>query len=186
MGATLLHYDDLQDLIQNQRALAQMVYGIDVDYTKIEEDIAYVKEIEQRIAMLDANLTAKLEHYDQQFDQSDQAIRENLETVRQMAEELKINAEHFANVASSTRDFAELLDELYYIKSFRTEWADTMDRIDQLEIQCHSIILMEPGNEIPVSERRPNVYYGKITDEVRDVMAGQAIRLGPNLQGVVQ
>lgn len=182
----MLHYDDLHDLIQNQRALAQMVYGIDVDYKKIEEDIEHVKDIEQRISDLDANLSAKLTHYDQQFDQSDQAIRENLEAVRQMADELKENAEHFATVASSTRDFAELLDELYYIKSFRTEWSDTMERLDEIEIQCNSIILMEPGNEIPVSERRENVYYGKITDEVRDVMAGQAIKLGPNLQGVVQ
>lgn len=178
-------YNDLYDLIQNQRILAEQVWGINADYEKIKEDIEFAKTLETRINELDTTLTTTLAEFDQKISQSDDEFKKSVEDLKAVADELKKNAESFANIATSTQDFAVLLDELYYIKSFRTSWDDVMARIAELELQCNSIIIMEKGHEVPVEERRDHILYGKITDELRDFELGLGLKLSPFLQGVI-
>lgn len=197
-----LSYNDLQDLIQNQRALAEMVHAVNEKYNIVLEDIEFAKELETRIGSLNESMQAILDDFDARIAESDERMEEALKTVEANAKELKDAAERWVSTLEATSDGEYTVQSLYdHISKLNTlvskgiydeetkEWSgglvELYERLEAVERKTPGIVIMEYGTDILEKDREEGVLYGKLTNEVTDIGTGQAVKISPYLQGVI-
>lgn len=201
-----LAYDDLQDLIQNQRALAELVQKVKDQYDVVVDDINFAKELETRIDALNTSMESVLNDFDERIAESDTKMEEALELVKANAQELKDSTEAWVNTLKATDGSGnsigtiqqlvsaiETMTTLVYQGVYDTTTGkycggieELYDRVKTLETKVPTVLIMKEGMEVSEEDRIEDVLYGKITNEVRDIEAGQAIKISPYLQGIVQ
>lgn len=200
--ADTLGYNDLLDLIQNQRALAELVAKIKTDYQTVIDDVEFAKDLDTRLQELNESMQNVLDNFDRRIAESDSRMQEALDEVTENAETLKRKAQEIVDTltVNGTQSFSLLEAEMRQILDIvkgtgdyidddgnkENGMIDILNRVKSLEERDPSIQIAAEGTEIPIEDRLEGVLYGKITDEVRDIEKGQAIYISPSLQGVVQ
>ena len=197
-----LTYNDLQDLIQNQRALAEMIHSVNEKYDVVLEDIEFAKELETRINSLNESMQTVLDDFDSRIAESDERMEEALRTVETNAQQLKDAAEQWVNTLNATSGGTYTVESLYHhISKLETlvskgiydeetkDWSgglvELYERLETIERKTPGIVIMEMGTNVPLTEREEGVLYGKLTNEVTDIGTGQSVRISPYLQGVI-
>lgn len=197
-------YDDLKDLIQNQRALAELVAKMKADYDTVKNDMDFAREVNDKINDLNNSMQTVLDNYNRRITESEDAAKNMIASVTNNAEQLKNEAEEIVNTlqVNGTYSFTLLNDNISALTTLvrgsgdylegdtqgnRTNgMVDLLNRVQTLEAKTPSIQIADEGTEILLTDRLDGVLYGKITDEVRDIEKGQTIKISPSLQGVVQ
>ena len=197
-----LGYNDLQDLIQNQRALAELVNLVKAEYDIVLEDIDFAKELEKRIDNLNTSMETILTDFDERIAASDERMEEALKAVETNAQELKDAAEQWVSTLEATADGQYTVQSLYnHISQLQTlvskgiydeetkTWSGGLEelykRLADLEERTPSIVITEEGTTILLADRLEGVLYGTITETVRDIGSGQTVKISPSLQGVI-
>lgn len=195
-------YNDLNDLIQNQRALAELVHEINGKYILLQTDMEYAKELDGRLKNLNDEMTKVLDDFDERISASDTAMKEALEELQTNAAELKESTKKWVDALQVDSDgdptqISKLVEDIVYLTNLvfkGTEkspgvWTgglrDLESRIETLESKSPSLVIMEENEEIPIEERVKGVLYGRKTSQVTDIESGQAIKISPYLQGVI-
>lgn len=195
-------YNDLQDLIQNQRALAELVHSVNDKYNIVLDDINFAKDLETRINSLNESMQTILNDFDTRIAESDERMETALRAVETNAQELKDAAEQWVNTLNATSDGQYTVQSLYNaIANLNTlvskgiyddetsQWSGGLEelytRLATLEKKTPGIVIMEYGTNIPEENRIEDVLYGKITNKVSDIGAGQTVKISPYLQGVI-
>ena len=202
MADNIVGYNDLLDLIQNQRVLAEFVAKINADYQTVINDVEFARELDSRIQNLNTSMQTVLDNFDRRISESDLEMREALIQVTTNAEALKTQAQQIVDTltVNGTQSFSLLEAEMRQILDIvkgtgdfihsngnkKNGMVDILNRVVDLEARTPTIQIAEEGTEVSISDRLDGVLYGKITDEVRDIEKGQAIYISPSLQGVVQ
>lgn len=200
--ADTLGYNDLLDLIQNQRALAELVAKVKTDYQTVINDVAFARDLDSRIQNLNTSMQTVLDNFDRRIAESDTNMKNALTQVTNNANALKQQAQDMVNTltVNGTQSFSLLEAEMRQILDIVKGTGDLIDaqgnkkdgmidilhRVETLEARDPSIKIAAEGTEIPLVDRLDGILYGKVTDEVRDIEKGQAIYISPSLQGVVQ
>ena len=200
--ADTLGYNDLLDLIQNQRALAELVATIKTDYQTVINDVEFAKDLDSRLQNLNASMQTVLDNFDKRIAESDTKMKEALTQVTNNANSLKQQAQEMVDTltVNGTQSFSLLEAEMRQILDIVKGTGDLIDndgnkengmidilnRVEELERRDPSIQIAAEGTEVLLVDRLDGVLYGKITDEVRDIEKGQASYISPSLQGVVQ
>lgn len=200
--ADTLGYNDLMDLIQNQRALAELVAKIKMDYNDVMDDMDFARNLDTRIKNLNTSMQTVLDDFDNRIAQSDEDMKAALQEVKTNAENLKTQAQEMVDTltVNGTTSFALLTStmmELFNIVKGTGEYIDNdankengmidiLHRVESLEARTPTIQIAPDGEVIPVIDRLEGVLYGKITQELRDIGKYAALKLSPSLQGVIQ
>lgn len=197
-------YNDLNDLIQNQRALAELVYGIKSHYDEFQSDIEYAKEVDAKIQQLSKEMTDTLDAFEIKISDGSDKINSMVKQLQDDAKALKEWIDDWKDTFVIDADghptqVAELLKGIVNVQNLilsgelradgtRTDsMAGLEDRLRVLEAKSPPLVIYPDGeeNDIPITDRLPGVLYGRITNEVTDIESGQVIKISPYLQGVV-
>lgn len=195
-----LGYNDLNDLIQNQRALAELVHGIKEHYDEMKSDIEYVREVDQKIQQLNADMTETMDRFSESMSELDGRMKDELAKLKVEAQKVKDMLTVLVNDADGNpRHLETLINEVAHLidlvargvlkpdGTYTGGMEDLDNRLIELEKRSPAIVIYEDGeeNDIPVSDRVSGVLYGRKTNKVTDIQSGQAIKISPYLQGVV-
>lgn len=196
-----LGYNDLNDLIQNQRALAELVNKIKDQYDLVQDDINFARELDTRINTLSKSMETVLKDFDTRIAESDQQMVKALEEVKKNAQELKDAADKWVSTLEATGDGAYTVQRLVgHISSLHTlveqgiqdehgNWTgglkELYERLAIVESKTPSIKIMPEGTDVAMEDRLEGVLYGRITDQVTDNGVNQALRISPYLQGII-
>lgn len=193
-----LGYSDLQDLIQNQRALAEMVNQIKSKYDEFEIDIDFAKELDGKLHEMNATLTTTLSNFDTRIADSDARMKKALQDAKDTADTLasyvntlQLNSDEGPVTIQHLVSVIEVMTTLVYkgVEQPDGTWTggleDLWARLEALEEKSPPLVIMRDGEDIPVEDRVDGVLYGRVTSEVTDIESGQVIKISPYLQGVV-
>lgn len=199
-----LSYNDLNDLIQNQRALAELVNDIKEHYDAFQTDIEFARSVDAKIQQLNTDMTATMDRFSGQMADLDTRMQTMLtqlqadaqtmkDTINEWMSALQIDAEgHPAQVSKLVGDIVYLTNlVLKGVELPDHTWTggmeDLNERLKALEARNPSLVIYEDGpeNDIPITERLSGVLYGRKTNQVTDIQSGQVIKISPYMQGVI-
>mgnify|MGYP001061725779 FL=1 len=195
-------YDDANDLIQNQRALAELV-GIINERYDLDENVAneittrlnkLKEDVDKFIADCNANTETHAATTKSRLDELNNQLTAALNKLHEIAEKYVVldpdeagiyTIEMFVTIASSVQ--TEILG--YTADDGVTHVPGLKEKVAALEKKVPSIVIFEendPRLTDPMFVREDNVLYGVITDQVRNIETGANLRISPFLQGVVR
>lgn len=209
-----LGYNDLNDLIQNQRALAELVYSIREHYDEFEEDADFVREVNEKIQELNQSMTDKMDIFNGRMSDLDDQMQAMMLKLQNDAKDLKEwidgwKAEFVIDANGHPTQVEEIMSAIINIQDrvlngkdndASTSMDGMNDRLKELEKRNPSLVLWSQdidtpsdkrhpnaiyAEDIPITERVNGVLYGRITNQVTDIESGQVIKISPYLQGVV-
>lgn len=192
-------YNDLNDLIQNQRALAELVGEIKANYDAFQTDINYVREVDARIQQLNSEMTTIMNNFSTQMSNLDgrmtnmlaelQASKDNLEAeLNRCYEALKFDA------TKNPASLDKLIDDIAYLhnriargvlkdpsldpndpNSYTGGMDNLLDRIKGLERKSPPIVLYDTTENVPDDKKKSYIHYGDIpvTDRVEGQFYGR-------------
>lgn len=199
-----LGYNDLNDLIQNQRALAELVHDIKDHYDEFQKDIEFARAVDAKIQQLNTQMTTTLNNFEARISDNDIRIRNMVNQLQKDAQDLKDwidtwKAEFVIDADGHPTQVSELLKAIVNVQDLilsgqlrpdgtRTDsMAGLENRLRVLESKSPPLVIYPDGedNDIPITRRLPGVLYGRITNQVTDIESGQVIKISPYLQGVI-
>ena len=206
-------YKDTNDLIQNQRALAELV-GLINEKFDLSEDIA--KELTDKLNALQTSVDAYIAACNKNVSDHTTDMQDELDTLTNRIKDMETWINSLGNIivnpsepAKEQETLGQLLGQISYLvgllegyKSESTgEWVDGwIPRVDRMEKRFPTIQIFENdiardsnGNQIhaagcatPIADRYPEVLYGVKTEVVPDYKEGTNVKISPYLQGVIR
>lgn len=199
-----LQYKDQNDLIQNQRALAELVGQINDQFTRIRDE-GFAEKFDNDLKKLQADLDKLVT--DCMNTTTDHAndtnnVISNMETRIDtlssrlndiMATLLNLDNNSVVSLNELVGRFSSLETLLYGEHDengyFKPETGISY-RFDEVEKRVPSIVIHPEEDHAFTSEEQQlmvdGVLYGRITDQVRDIEVGAAVKISPYLQGVIR
>lgn len=186
-------YKDTNDLIQNQRALAELV-GVINEKFDLDEGIA--NTLTAKLNDLQASVDAYIASCNSSTNTHRESIQRDINTLNSQLADLKTECARLLSTCTTlgTDDQDLLLGTITFIASEIRGYNDEHNVyhegirsiVDRIDARFPTIQIFEQG-AVPVeADRYPEVLYGEITTEVKDFEAGSEVRISPYLQGVIR
>lgn len=197
-------YSDQNDLIQNQRALAELVGQINDQFTRIRDDgfadkfDAELKKLQADLNKLVTDCTNITNTHATEMSTTITNIENRISTLSSrlndiMATLLNLDNNSVVSLNELVGRFSSLETLLYGEHDenghFKPE-TGMRYRFDEVEKRVPSIVIHPEEDHVFTSEEQAlmvdGVLYGRITDQVRDIEVGAAVKISPYLQGVIR
>lgn len=188
-----LGYNDLNDLIQNQRALAELVYNIREHYDEFEEDAEFVKEVNEKIQELNQSMTDKMDVFNSRMSDLDDQMQAMMTQLQNDAQDLKDQTKMWMDALqvdsdNNPKSLTKLVGDIDYLTGLITDGFELTNgehtgglesmhnRLTELEKRNPSLVLWSQDVDAPSDKRHPNAIYAEdipLTERVEGVLYGR-------------